>query len=109
MSQGKIIRHLDFVIAKYPEMFAALEEYDRTHRLRKINFKERANFTIDSNLLNEFREYCRKNGMKMSAKIEQFIEEEISEKTKKDIEEARKQIKQGKFKTLDQVKKELGI
>jgi predicted transcriptional regulator len=34
---------------------------------------------------------------------------ELSEQTKRDIEESRKQIKRGKFKTLEQVKKELGL
>lgn len=64
-------------LAKYPEVFDALEEYDRTHYLKKVNYKERANFTIDSNLLREFREYCKKNGMKMSSKMEQYMREEL--------------------------------
>jgi len=34
---------------------------------------------------------------------------ELSEQTKRDIEEARRDIKEGKFKTLEQVKKELGF
>ncbi len=34
---------------------------------------------------------------------------EISEETKRDIEEARKEFKEGKVKTLAQVKKELGL
>lgn len=34
---------------------------------------------------------------------------ELSEETKRDIAEARKEIKQGKTKTLAQVKKELGF
>jgi len=74
----RLMKHLDYVLAKYPEMFDALEEYDKTHKLKKINFKQRANFTIDSNLLNDFRRYCEKNGMKMSAKIENFIKKELS-------------------------------
>ncbi|MBW2980625.1 hypothetical protein KY360_04365 [Candidatus Woesearchaeota archaeon] len=71
------MRTVDRVIAKYPEMFDALEEYDRTHRLRKIDHKERANFTIDSDLLKRFRKYCQKRGMKMSAKIEQYMRNEL--------------------------------
>ena len=65
LSGKKLLKNVDLVIAKYPEMFDALAEYDKTHKLRKINYKERANFTIDSNLLNRFRSYCKKNGMKM--------------------------------------------
>ena len=34
---------------------------------------------------------------------------ELSEQTKKDIEKSRKEIAQGKFHTLDEVKKKLGI
>jgi len=34
---------------------------------------------------------------------------EISEETKREIEEARKEIKQGKFKTLSEIKKELSL
>lgn len=34
---------------------------------------------------------------------------EISEETKKELEISRKQIKEGKFKTLSQVRKELGL
>lgn len=34
---------------------------------------------------------------------------ELSEQTKKDIEESRRQIKEGKFKTLSQIKKELKL
>lgn len=34
---------------------------------------------------------------------------ELSEQTKKDIETSRKQIKEGKYKTLEQVRKELGL
>ncbi len=82
LSGKKLLKGVDLAIAKYPEVFDALEEYDRTHRLKKINYKERANFTIDSNLLNRFREYCREHGMKMSAKIEQYIAEELKKQAK---------------------------
>jgi len=74
---NSFMKTIDLVIAKHPEMFDALEEYDRTHKLRKINHKERANFTIDSNLLGRFRKYCQKHGMKMSAKIEQYMRDEL--------------------------------
>jgi hypothetical protein len=77
LSGKKLLKNVDIVLAKYPEIFDALEEYDRTHRLKKIKFKERANFTIDSNLLNEFRKYCQSNSMKMSTKIEKLIKNEL--------------------------------
>lgn len=79
LSDESFMKTVDLVIAKYPEMFDALDEYDRTHKLRKINHKERANFTIDSKLLTRFRKYCKKRGMKMSAKIEQYMKNELEE------------------------------
>ena len=82
LSGKKLLKHVDLAIAKYPELFDALEEYDKTHRLKKINFKERANFTIDSNILKSFRKYCQLHGMKMSAKIEQYMEKELEKEQK---------------------------
>jgi predicted transcriptional regulator len=43
--------------------------------------------------------------------IERLIEdsEELDEKTKKELEKARKEIRNGKFKTHEQVGKELGF
>jgi len=82
LSGKKLLKNVDLAIAKYPEVFDALEEYDRTHRLKKINYKERANFTIDSNLLRKFRKYCREHGMKMSSKIEQYMLKELEKQAK---------------------------
>ena len=79
LSGKKLLENAKKSLILYPEIFDALEEYDRTHRLKKINYKERANFTIDSTLLQSFRAYCRKKGIKMSTKIEQFIVEELKE------------------------------
>ena len=47
-------------------MFLALEEYDLTRKPRKISYKVRANFTIDSDLIRKFRAYCSANGYNMS-------------------------------------------
>lgn len=43
--------------------------------------------------------------------LERMIEDEkeLSEQTKKDIEEARKRVKEGKFLTHEEVKKRLGL
>ena len=38
-SGKRLIELAEEVIKKYPEMFEALEEYDRTHKLRKIEPK----------------------------------------------------------------------
>jgi len=77
LSGERLLKNAKKSIILYPEIFEALEEYDRTHRLKKINYKERANFTIDSNLLRRFRKYCELHGMKMSAKIEQYMRKEM--------------------------------
>jgi hypothetical protein len=80
LSGERLLKNAKKSIMLYPEVFDALEEYDRTHRLKKINYKERANFTIDSNLLSRFRKYCQLHGMKMSAKIEQYMKKELEKK-----------------------------
>lgn len=62
------------------EYLEALEEFDRTGKLRKIRTKERVNFTIDSLLMHEFRSYCEKHGLKMSTIIERLIKKELNVK-----------------------------
>lgn len=56
-------------------LFEALEEMDRSGKLRKASYKERYNFTLDDELMNRFRSYCIKNNKKMSAVIERLIKE----------------------------------
>ncbi len=41
--------------------------------------KERYNFTIDKELFDKFREYCKENCINMSAKIESYIKKEVKE------------------------------
>ncbi len=65
-------------IKKYPELFEALLEFERTKKLPKMNRKERANFTIDRKVLQEFRNNCRKTGRNMSKVVEQKLLEEIA-------------------------------
>lgn len=83
MSYADILDRETFEIAKglpdrFPEPFIALEEYDRTRKLKKWATKERANFTIDRNVLRKFRNYCGENGFKMSSLLEKMIKTEIS-------------------------------
>ena len=77
MQQSKFVEIARSSVKKHPEMFEALLEYERTGKLPKPNPKERANFTIDAKLLKHYRDYCRKNRYKMSARIEGFIEREL--------------------------------
>ena len=53
----------------------ALEELDRTGRLRKTIYKERVTFTIDEAMMIKFRDYCKKNSISMSNKVESLIRE----------------------------------
>ena len=66
------------IINENQELFNALEELDRTGKLRKAVYKKRVNFTIDENLFNRFRSYCIRNNINMSAKIETLIRKELS-------------------------------
>jgi len=77
LSDKDALRLADKVIAKYPEIFSALEEYDRTRRLPKLKYKKRVNFTLDQELFKEFRRLCEKKGIKMSTKIEDLIKKEV--------------------------------
>ena len=66
------------VIDENRDLLTVFEELDRTGTFRKPVYKKRVNFTIDEELFNRFKNYCRKNGINMSAKIENYIRKEIS-------------------------------
>ncbi len=68
------------VIARNQDVLNALEELDRTGKLRKVNYKTRVSFTIDEELFNKFRSYCRQNGINMSGRIEMCIRKEMKGK-----------------------------
>ena len=65
------------VIAKNQDMLTVFEELDRTGKFRKTAYKTKVSFTIDEELFNKFRAYCKKNGINMSGKIESYIREEL--------------------------------
>ena len=71
------------VIAKNQDMIAALEELDRTGKLKKLSYKTKVSFTIDEELFNKFRNYCKKSGINMSGKIESYIREELTRQSHK--------------------------
>lgn len=80
MLQGKeIVRIAKKIVKEHPEYFDALLVFEKTGKLPKFNYKKRVNFTLDNNLAREFRNYCEKNGMKMSSVIEKCIEEKIKD------------------------------
>ncbi|MBI2145592.1 hypothetical protein HYU18_04710 [Candidatus Woesearchaeota archaeon] len=57
----------------HPEMFIALEEYDKTRKLKRWGNKIRVNFTLDPIVYKGFRDYCQKHGYKMSTLVEKAI------------------------------------
>ena len=71
----KLVEKAKKLIKENKGLFEALEELDRTGKLRKSSYKGRYNFTLDENLMNELKSYCLKNNMKMSAVIEKLIKE----------------------------------
>ena len=68
------------VIEENQDMLAVFEELDRTGKFKKRTYKIRPSFTIDEDLFNRYRNYCKKNGISMSARIENFIRNELSKK-----------------------------
>ncbi len=62
-------------IKEHPEVFEALAEYDKTRKLPKTVYKERATFTIDANILRKFRAYAKQHGMDMSKIVEKQIKQ----------------------------------
>ena len=68
------------VIKENQDMLNVFEEFDKTGKMRKRTYKVRVNFTIDEDLFNEFRSYCKKNNINMSGSIEKYIKEELKKK-----------------------------
>ncbi|MFH2028071.1 MAG: hypothetical protein ABIJ08_02960 [Nanoarchaeota archaeon] len=65
------------IIKENQDLLAVFEEYDKTGKFRKRTYKKRADFTIDEDILNRFRSYCKKNNINMSAKIESLIMDDL--------------------------------
>lgn len=66
-------------IKKHPEVFSALEEFERTKKIPKFTYRKRIDITINENILKEFKEYCREHGFNMSRLIEKHIRNELKE------------------------------
>lgn len=61
------------VINEHQELFLALEDLDKTGKLHKLKYKKRVNFTIDEDLVIQFRNYCLQHKIGMSPIVEQLI------------------------------------
>ena len=76
-SSKKPIEYAFEIIKKHPQVFEALAEYDRTHKLPRTVYRERINLTIDAPLLKRFKQYAREKGLNMSRVVEKHIKEEM--------------------------------
>ena len=74
MHSSKIVKLAEKIVKRDKEMFNTLLEFEKT---KKINSKQRLNFTIDKSTAFRFRKFCKEKGYNMSAKIEQAINEII--------------------------------
>ena len=70
------------VIAKNQDMLTVFEELDRTGKFRKRTYKTKVSFTIDEDLFNKFRNYCKQNGINMSGRMERYIRLELKNSEK---------------------------
>ncbi|MDD4877507.1 MAG: hypothetical protein PHO02_00540 [Candidatus Nanoarchaeia archaeon] len=75
MQSGNIKEHALKAIKEHPQVFESLAEYDRTRKLQRTVYKERATFTIDANILRKFRAYAKEHGMDMSKIVEKQIKQ----------------------------------
>lgn len=82
MTMSTQLEKIRKIVKENKAYLEALEELDRTGKLRKVRYKERVNFTIDELILNEFRKYCEREGYKMSTIIEKLIEKELKRNEK---------------------------
>lgn len=78
MPPSKLLRAALQAIKEHPQVFEALEEYDRTRKLPKTTYRERINVTIDPNVLRKFKRYAQEKGLNMSRLIEKHIKEELA-------------------------------
>ncbi len=67
------------VISKNQDVITVFEELDRTGKFRKRSYKARAAFTLDEELFNRFRSYCKENGINMSGRVESYIRKELKD------------------------------
>lgn len=77
MPSNKLTNLAKKIAERDKAVFNTLVEFEET---KKIRTKTRLNFTIDKTTALQFKQYCRKHGYNMSAKIEQAMKEVVSEK-----------------------------
>ena len=75
MQSNKLLKLAHEIAVRDKIVFDTLMEFERDKRIRT---KKRLNFTIDKNVANKFRKYCREHGYNMSSKIEKAMKEIVS-------------------------------
>lgn len=76
---SEAVKKADEIIQKYPEVFEALLEFERTKKVPKLYRRKRLNITIDENVLRDFKEYCRRKNINMSRLLEKKMVEAMRE------------------------------
>ncbi len=77
MPSSKFLQRALKIVKEHPQVFEALEEYDKTGKLPKTIYRERVNFTIEATILRKFKAHARERGLNMSRIIEKHIQEEL--------------------------------
>lgn len=78
MSESEFLKVTKEAIARNPELFEALMEFERTKKLPKLYRRKRINLTIDENSLYKFKKYCEEHNINMSRFIEKKMDEATS-------------------------------
>ncbi|KHO49129.1 MAG: hypothetical protein QT02_C0009G0021 [archaeon GW2011_AR9] len=74
---GKLLKYALKAIRDHPQVFEALEEYDKTRKLPKTVYRERINLTIDANILRTFKRYAGEKNLNMSRLVEKYMKKEL--------------------------------
>jgi|GEM_PF-803872 len=78
MSSTDYVQTARRLIRENADLFDALLEYERTKKIPKLSRKKRVNFTVDADLVREFRREAAKRGVAMSAAVEQGLRTTIT-------------------------------
>ena len=63
------------IIARYPEVFQSLLDFERTKSIPKLYRRKRINLTIDENVLRDFKAYAGNRNINIS----RFVEKKMLE------------------------------
>ena len=65
-------------IKKHPEIFSALEEFERTKKVPKFTYRKRIDVTINEQILAAFKKFCAQHNLNMSRVIEDYMKQELT-------------------------------